>query len=143
MNEKLKLRGRIGRFVQWPLYLSILLIIFNVLVYLADIQAGLVMSLGICLYLLVAVPLARRSKPAILNELIAFANQYDQVEKRILDELALPYAVMDMNGNLIWNNRVFSDLTGKDQYTKKISAHCFRKSLRTSFQRPEPRNRQN
>ena len=125
MNEKLKLRGRIGRFVQWPLYLSILLIIFNVLVYLADIQAGLVMSLGICLYLLVAVPLARRSKPAILNELIAFANQYDQVEKRILDELALPYAVMDMNGNLIWNNRVFSDLTGKDQYTKKNISTLF------------------
>ena len=77
MNGKLNLRGRIGRFVQWPLYLSILLIIFNVLVYLADIQAGLVMSLGICLYLLVAVPLARRSKPAILNELIAFAKKLD------------------------------------------------------------------
>ena len=95
MDDKLKLRGRLGRFVQWPLYLSILLIFLNVLVYFVSIKGGLVFSLGMLLYVGIAALLFRRNKPKILNELIAFANQYDVLETRILDELALPYAIMD------------------------------------------------
>lgn len=115
----MKLRGRLGRFVQWPLYLSILLIFLNVLVYFVSIKGGLVFSLGMLLYVGIAALLFRRNKPKILNELIAFANQYDVLETRILDELALPYAIMDTEGRLIWNNKIFSELTGKDQFYKK------------------------
>lgn len=60
------------------------------------------------------------------NELIAFANQYDSLEKRILEELALPYAIMDMNGRMIWSNKVFAELTGKDQFYKKNVSTVFR-----------------
>lgn len=119
MDDKLKLRGRIGRFIQWPLYLSVLLILLNVLVYFISIKSGLVFSLGLLLYVGIAALLFKRSKPKILNELIAFANQYDALENRILDELALPYAIMDMEGRLIWNNKIFSEITGKDQFYKK------------------------
>lgn len=119
MEDKLKLKGRMGRFVRWPLYLSILLIVLNVLVYFVNIKSGLVVSLGLLLYIGIAVMLYRKNKPRILNELIAFANQYDLLEKRILDELALPYAIMDMEGRLIWTNRLFSEITGKDQFYKK------------------------
>lgn len=61
-------------------------------------------------------------RPRILNDLIAFANQYESLEKRLLDDLALPYAIMDTSGRLIWSNKVFSSLTGKNQlYDKHIS----------------------
>lgn len=119
MNDKLKLRGRMGRFVQWPLYLSILLVFLNVPVYFVSIKAGLLVSVGLLIYIGIAVILFRRNKPLILNELIAFANQYDLLERRILDELALPYAIMDMEGNLIWTNKLFSQITGKAQFYKK------------------------
>ncbi|MDO4308141.1 MAG: DHH family phosphoesterase [Eubacteriales bacterium] len=119
MDDKLKLKGRMGRFVRWPLYLSILLVFFNVLVYFISVKAGLLVSLGLLIYIGIAVGLYRRNKPQILNELIAFANQYDLLEKRILEELALPYAIMDMEGKLIWTNKLFSEITGKDQFYKK------------------------
>lgn len=61
-------------------------------------------------------------RPRILNDLTAFANQYESLEKRLLDDLALPYAIMDTSGRLIWSNKVFSSLTGKNQlYDKHIS----------------------
>lgn len=60
--------------------------------------------------------------PLILNDLIAFANQYESLEKRLLDDLALPYAIMDTNGRMIWSNKVFAELTGKEQlYNKHIT----------------------
>ena len=119
MNDKLKLKGRMGRFIQWPLYLSILLVLLNVLIYFISVKSGFVFSLGLLIYVGIAVWLFKRSKPKILNELIAFANQYDVLEKRILDDLSLPYAIMDMEGRLIWNNKSFSEITGKDQFYKK------------------------
>ena len=67
----------------------------------------------------------RCHRPFIVNELIAFANQYDSLEKRILEELALPYAIMDMNGRMIWSNKVFAELTGKDQFYKKNISTIF------------------
>lgn len=114
-----------GRFVRWPLYLSILLLVLNVLVYFVSVKAGLLVSLGLLVYIGIAVWLYRRSKPQILNELIAFANQYDQLEKRILEELALPYAIMDAEGKLIWTNKLFSEITGKDQFYKKNISTIF------------------
>ena len=45
--------------------------------------------------------LTHRHRALILNDLIAFANQYESLEKRLLDDLALPYAIMDTNGRMI------------------------------------------
>ena len=123
MNDKLKLKGHMKAFMRWPLILSALLIVLNILVYCVSVKAGLVVSAGVLIYVGIAVVVLRCHRPFIVNELIAFANQYDSLEKRILEELALPYAIMDMNGRMIWSNKVFAELTGKDQFYKKnISA---------------------
>lgn len=119
MSDKLKLKGHMKAFMRWPLILSALLIVLNLLVYCISIKAGILVSAGIIIYIGTAVLVLRCHRPFIVNELIAFANQYDTLEKRILEELALPYAIMDMNGKMIWSNKVFAELTGKDQFYKK------------------------
>lgn len=119
MNDKLKLKGPLKWYILWPLYLSILLAVLNVLVYVVDIKAGILVTIGITVYVAICIMLLRYHKPLILNDLIAFANQYDVLEKRMLEELALPYAIMDAQGRMIWSNKVFSQLTGKDQFFKK------------------------
>lgn len=119
MSDKLKLKGHMKAFMRWPLILSALLIVLNILVYFTSVKAGLLVSAGILIYVGIAVVVLRCHRPFIVNDLIAFANQYDSLEKRILEELALPYAIMDMNGRMIWSNRVFAELTGRDQFYKK------------------------
>lgn len=125
MSDKLKLKGHMKAFMRWPLILSVLLIVLNLLVYYISIKAGIVVSVGIFIYVGIAVVVLRCHRPFIVNGLIAFANQYDTLEKRILEELALPYAIMDMNGKMIWSNKVFAELTGKDQFYKKNISSIF------------------
>ena len=125
MSDKLKLKGHMKAFMRWPLILSVLLIVLNLLVYYISIKAGIVVSVGILIYVGIAVVVLRCHRPFIVNGLIAFANQYDTLEKRILEELALPYAIMDMNGRMIWSNKVFAELTGKDQFYKKNISSIF------------------
>ena len=125
MSNKLKLRGHMKAFMSWPLILCALLVVLNILVYITDVKAGIVVSVGILIYIGIAVVVLRCHKPFVVNDLIAFANQYDTLEKRILEELALPYAIMDMNGRLIWSNKVFAELTGKDQFYRKNISSIF------------------
>ena len=125
MSDKLKLKGHMKAFMRWPLILSALLIVLNILVYFTSVKAGIIVSAGILVYVGFAVAVLRCHRPFIVNDLIAFANQYDSLEKRILEELALPYAIMDMNGRMIWSNKVFSELTGKDQFYKKNISTIF------------------
>ena len=119
MNKKFKLRGHLKHLTRWPLYLTVLLIALNVLVYMIDCKAGLVVTLGTLIYAACAVWILLYHRPQMFNDLIAFASQYEVLEKRVLEDLALPYAVMDMEGRMIWSNKEFSELTGKDQYYRK------------------------
>ena len=125
MSGKLKLKGHLKHLVRWPLYLSILLIALNIVVYVVSIKAGILVTLGIILYVGIAVFLLIYQRPRMFNDLIAFASQYEFLEKRVLEELALPYAIMDMQGRMIWSNKMFAQLTGKDQFYQKNVSTIF------------------
>lgn len=125
MNEKVKVKGRMRTYLSWPLYLSILLIALHVPVYTISVKAGVLASAGVLLYILAAAILFRMYKSTLMNELVAFANQYDVLEKRILEELAMPYGVLDSSGRMIWCNKMFSEITGKDQFYKKSVTAIF------------------
>ena len=112
-------------FMRWPLYLSVLVVLLDLLVFIVSVKAGILVSVGTVIYIFIAVQLFRYHKPLIINDMIAFANQYDVVEKRMLEELALPYAIMDMEGRMIWSNRIFSEITGRDQFYKKNISTVF------------------
>ena len=126
MSDKLKLKGHMKAFMRWPLILSALLIVLNIWVYFVSVKAGIIVSGGILIYVGCAVIILRCHRPFIVNELIAFANQYDSLEKRILEELALPYAIMDMNGRMIWSNKYLRSLQVKISFIRKMSALFFR-----------------
>lgn len=122
MKNKVKLKGSIRRLMQWPIYLTLLMVVINVLVYFLDIQSGLVVTAGILVYVLIALKLLRHHHPLIVNELTAFAAQYETLEKQMLDEMAFPYAVLDMQGKLIWSNRMFGEITGRSpSYHKSVT----------------------
>ena len=119
MDGKFKLKGHLKHLTRWPLYLTALLIILNIVVYAIDVKAGAVVTLGALIYLACAVGIFCYHRPQMFNDLVAFASQYEFLEKRVLEELALPYAIMDMQGRMIWCNKVFAQLTGKDQFYRK------------------------
>ena len=133
MNNKVKFKGPMKHFMRWPLYLSVLVVLLDLLVFIVSVKAGILVSVGTVIYIFIAVQLFRYHKPLIINDMIAFANQYDVVEKRMLEELALPYAIMDMEGRMTGPTVFFQRSRGEISFIKKISAQFSRILLRTSF----------
>ena len=122
MDGKIKIKGHLKFYMQWPVILSILLIVMDALVFSVSVKAGTLVSIFLAAYILVVVFLYFHSRTMIMNELISFATQYGQVQKTLLNEFAVPYALLDYNGKILWMNEAFATLTGKNKrYRKAVS----------------------
>lgn len=122
MKPKIKLRGRLRTYMIWPMLLTVLLILFNVPAYMTDRKLGYLFTGFTVLYFLIVLLSYLHNKPYILNELISFATHYGTVQKRLLDEFEVPYALMDYSGKLLWMNQQFIHLSGKTKnYHKSIT----------------------
>lgn len=111
--------------MRWPLLLTLLLIAMNVIIYFVDLKAGAVATGFTAVYVVAAVLLYFQKRPAIMNELITFATQYGQVQKRLVQNFALPYALLDAEGKVLWMNDEFLFVTGKDKKYRKFIGTVF------------------
>ncbi len=120
-KTKIKYKGKLKSYMQWPVVFLVIMAIMNVVVYTVSIRAGFVVSGFLALFVVLSLLLIFRHRPLILNDLISFATQYGQVQKTLLDEFSIPYALLDSDGRLIWMNEEFSLTVGKDKdYRKNI-----------------------
>ncbi|MCM1425258.1 MAG: DHH family phosphoesterase [Eubacterium sp.] len=123
MKNSVKLKGRLKSYLQSSLYLGFLLIAVDVLIYFIDYRAGLVLTCFIVFYLAIILSLMFYNKPIIINELISFATQYGQIQRRLLRDLDLPHALLDENGKIIWTNIAFEKAVDKEKgYRKSITS---------------------
>ncbi|MGN0141172.1 MAG: DHH family phosphoesterase [Roseburia sp.] len=121
-SNNVKFKGKLRWYLSWPLMLTVLLVITNVLVYINDIKAGVWVSVFLALYFLVVLFCYIHYKPLLMDEMINFATQYATVQKQLLYEFEIPYALIDYNGKILWLNEQFMELTGKDKkYHKSIT----------------------
>ena len=111
--------------MRWPLIMTILLVVMNVIMYCINLKAGAVTTGFIAVYIAIAILLYFQKRPAILNELISFATQYGQVQKNLMRNLGLPYALLDADGKVLWMNDEFLFVTGKDKKYHRFIGNIF------------------
>lgn len=125
MKSKMKLSGQLKKYMRWPFILSALMIVMNVFMYFVSFKAGMWFTLFVVIYILAASFLYYSKRPLVVNELITFATEYGQVQKHLIQELAIPYAVLDSQGKVLWVNEEFTKVTGKDKQYRKSVATIF------------------
>lgn len=122
-KKNMKLKGRLKSYTQTSIYLGLLLVAVNLLIYILDVPAGLVLTCFTLFYFAVTALLQLYNKPIIMNELVSFATQYGQIQKVLLRELELPYAMLDEEGRIIWTNAQFEHVVHRDKgYRKSITS---------------------
>jgi len=94
----------------------------NVTVYFVNTKAGVIVTAFVVAYLMIVIFIYIYNRNIILNELISFATQYGQVQKSLMRDFILPYALLDDAGNIMWANDAFQEVTGKkSNYRKSIT----------------------
>ncbi|MBD5486505.1 MAG: DHH family phosphoesterase [Lachnospiraceae bacterium] len=123
MKNSVKLKGRLKSYLQSSLYLGFLLIAVDALIYMIDYRAGLILSGFIIFYIAIILSMMFYNKPIIMNELVSFATQYGQIQRRLLRDLELPHALLDDGGKIIWTNIAFEKMVHQDKgYRKSVTS---------------------
>ena len=91
-KTKIKYKGKLKSYMQWPVVFLVILAIMNVAVYTVSVKPDLSFPVFLALFVVLTLLLIFRHRPLILNDLISFATQYGQVQKTLLDEFSIPYA---------------------------------------------------
>ena len=111
MNDQTKVRGRFRIYLQWPVMLSALWILLTVAVSAVNLLAGIMVSAATLIYMAISLWLYFTRKKALVAGLTEYARRYASAQMRQMDELLVPYAVVDETGRLVWMNQEFSRIT--------------------------------
>ncbi len=103
--------------------LVVLLVIINIVIAFISPKSGAILALFTVVFIGAVVWLCARSRNLIINEMVSFATHYGQVQRRLLRDLKLPYALLDENNHIVWTNSAFNKVFGVDKgYKKPITA---------------------
>jgi c-di-AMP phosphodiesterase-like protein len=122
MKTTIRFRGKLRSYLYGPLLLTALLVAMNIPLYLYDVRSGAVFSGFTVIYFVVELVTYYNTKPRLVDEIVNYATQYATVQKRLLNEFEIPYALLDYSGKVLWVNEQFTVLTGADRnYHKSIT----------------------
>ena len=119
MRDKGRVRGTFRTYLQWPLMMSVFMILLTALVAAVSLKAGIIVSVFTLIYIGIALWLYFSRKRGILAGLISFSSAYGQSSQILMEELLIPYAVTDSSGRLLWMNREFREVLAVDKSAAK------------------------
>ncbi|MBO4980448.1 MAG: DHH family phosphoesterase [Lachnospiraceae bacterium] len=123
MKKHIKLKGRIKTYLQFSIYLGFLLCAVDAAAYMIDYRAGILLNGFAVFYFAITLTLYFYNKPIIMNELVSFATEYGQIQKKLLRDLDIPYALLDDTGKVIWTNSAFEGVIHQPKgYNKSITS---------------------
>ncbi len=122
MNNRVKMKGRLANYFNAPVRLGFFLILVNLLIYITDLTAGIILSCFVVVYYAIVLSMYMNNRSMLMNELVSFATEYGQIQRKLLRDLALPYAILDDAGRVIWTNAAFERIVHREKgYRKSIS----------------------
>ena len=119
MKDDKKVSHILQLYLQWPVFLTALVILAGAAVNLISRKAGFVMLAFTVIYAACAGTLYMYGKKRALGSLVSFASAYSWSQKQLLASLELPYAVADTDGKILWMNRAFEAVTKEEKSAGK------------------------
>lgn len=102
-----------------------MLILVNILIFFLDVRAGSLLLVFTIVYYVVLIFIHVHNHSLLNHELISFATEYGQVQKKLLKNLAVPYAVLDESGRIMWVNSEFDRVVHSQKTVRKQLSAVF------------------
>ena len=123
MNNEKKTNLSISVYLRWPLVLAGFVFIMNLLLAALSPETAIFMAAFTIIFIGVAVWLYFYSKRGLFGGLVSFAQGFDNVQKRLMNDMDDPYVIGDRQCYIIWSNRAFREiLKAEDMSVSHIQA---------------------
>ena len=84
MGNQMKFKKRVSGYFEAPMRLGFFLLLINILILFMHWPSGLVLLVFTICYFVVVIALRMHSRALVINEMVSFATEYGQVQKRLL-----------------------------------------------------------
>ena len=126
MNTILKFKGKLITHLIFPVILCVITLIAGICVYINDNKLGVgIIALSVIL-LLITLGMFFINRPVIMRDLVGFAMDYAKIQKELLHDLAVPYGLCDLKGNILWCNKELKDIVSEDILEYKALNEIFK-----------------
>ena len=124
-QNKQEISGKLRFYFAWPIVLCTILIAMNAAVYMIDADAAIVISLFLLVYIIFATIIYTFGKVGFNTELVQYAMRIAKTEKARLNEMEVPYAIVDERGNIHWCNNAFYDISNSGNIERNSLLEIF------------------
>ena len=136
-KQNVRLKGQLKLYMQWPAFMSILLVAMNIWIYRLDRKAGLLMMIFVLIYIVIVGIMYFYNKSLVMKDLVDFAAQYGIVQNTLLKKLAVPYAILLEDGRLMWMNEQFREILGNKVKGEAVLSRYIPELNRSIFPKDE------
>jgi c-di-AMP phosphodiesterase-like protein len=141
VKEREVFSEKIETYFEWPILISLALIFINGIVYIANAQLGLYLSIFTVTIVAVSITVYLFYRNKLINYLIEFCQSYDYEQKLVMDKFGIPLALIDKSAKIKWNNDMFGiaieveNAIGKSitNYISEITKEALPKEERTEI----------
>ena len=136
-KQHVRQKGQLKLYMQWPAFMTILLIAMNVWIYRLDRKAGLLMLIFVLIYIVIVGVMYFYNKSLVMKDLVDFAAQYGIIQNTLLKKLAVPYALLLEDGRLMWMNDQFREILGSKLKGEAVLSRYIPELNRSIFPKEE------
>ena len=112
MDNKRRLVPFIKSILRWSVILVLLLAVLTAIEYTVSRRAGVIATVFLGLYIIIVVIMYLVKHKTLVLELVRFGVNYSNVQRRLDQELEIPYAILDKTGSVLWSNKKLLDMVG-------------------------------
>ena len=108
---KSRLQGHTAFYFKIPIYFGFFIVPVNIVLYKVNLDYGILYSIFILFYMMFAFGFFYYSRSRYLQELVDFAVDYTQVQKKLLKGMEVPNVLVDRSGRFLWGNSSLAELS--------------------------------
>jgi len=112
-NQAYKISGKLRAIIILPMIIGIAFALLALGIFFVNKNAGYIMFIFTLAYTVISFFLLLYFRQGMLHELVEFASNYSQVQRRLLYDFSVPYCLFDNSGKVMWMNEQMQIITGK------------------------------
>lgn len=136
------LRDIVNQYLKIPVLFTIFFAIVTVAMFFISIKAGVLMAVSTVIYFWVIFSISSKWSSKIYNQVIDFAFEQGQIQKKLLKELSIPYTLVDKEGRILWYNGEFKDMVGRDFSSRKFIYNIFSELSKSTLRKTQNKAKQ-
>jgi len=150
MNSGRRLKNKLKYIILIPLLLALLLVGISIMSFGIEAKETLLTIIVAAVYCVVVIIIYMKMLPSISAAVVDYSMEQGKVQKELLHGLAVPYALMDRDGRVLWANAMFYKTIGGekkllqrriDSYIPELTPDIFAEEMGESTREVEYRNR--